>query len=192
MLLRTSVTHPLRIDTVSCAPHAQGSIGITFCPGKCGPSLYGAHWARDLEADLDAVLAWRASVVLTLIEDHEFAALRVAGLGDGVRRRGADWQHLPIKDLSVPDRSFEGSWMASGALALAALTRGERVLVHCRGGLGRAGVVACMLLIEAGESPAKALETIRAARHGTVETAAQERYVLAYRPRLPRDTHGLV
>ena len=63
MISRTSLTHPLRVDTVSCEPHAAGLIGKRFCPGKYGASLYGAPWARDLEADLDAVLAWGASMV---------------------------------------------------------------------------------------------------------------------------------
>lgn len=67
MTPRTSLTHPLRIDGLSCAPFASGTIGITFCPGKWGDSVYGAPWQRDLDVDLDAIRAWGVSVAMTLI-----------------------------------------------------------------------------------------------------------------------------
>lgn len=55
------------------------------------------------------------------------------------------------------------------------------MLVHCRGGLGRAGTVAAALLIELGETPREALRKVRAARPGAVETRGQERYIAAYK-----------
>jgi hypothetical protein len=51
--IRSSITHPLQIAEV--AVPTGGSIGITFCPGKCGPSLYGHVWKRELDADLDVI-----------------------------------------------------------------------------------------------------------------------------------------
>lgn len=51
---RTSDTHPLWIDEVR-AGDAGGLIGITFCPGKCGPSISGYQWERSLSADLDVI-----------------------------------------------------------------------------------------------------------------------------------------
>jgi ADP-ribosyl-[dinitrogen reductase] hydrolase len=60
---------------------------------------------------------------------------------------------------------------------------GGRVLVHCRGGLGRAGTVAACLLVELGVAPQDAIRRVRAARPNAIETAAQERYILGYRPR---------
>jgi ADP-ribosyl-[dinitrogen reductase] hydrolase len=54
------------------------------------------------------------------------------------------------------------------------------VLVHCRGGLGRAGTVAGALLIKLGETPERALRKVRAARPRAGETLGQERYLAAY------------
>ena len=102
---KTSLTHPLRVDEVA-AGRAGGLIGITFCPGKSGSSLRGLPWARDLNIDLDAVKAWGADAVVTLIEDHEFELLGVAGLGVQVRFRGMQWHHLPIVDVQIPDARF--------------------------------------------------------------------------------------
>ena len=70
---RTSLSHPLRIDTVSAG---AGCIGMTFSPGKKGPSVFGDSWDRDLEADLVVITAWRPTVVVTLIEAEEFNAAR--------------------------------------------------------------------------------------------------------------------
>jgi ADP-ribosyl-[dinitrogen reductase] hydrolase len=180
MALRTSATHPLRIDEVPCPPQAPGTIGVTFCPGKQGDSVFGAGWRRDLDADLDVIQQWRAQLALTLIERHELEMLGVPKLGDAFASRGIAWHHLPIRDLATPAKSFERLWATSGQQAVALLREGARVLVHCRGGLGRAGTVACMLLIELGESQAGALRRVRAARPGAVETLAQERFLAGY------------
>jgi ADP-ribosyl-[dinitrogen reductase] hydrolase len=58
-------------------------------------------------------------------------------------------------------------------------------ITHCRGGLGRAGLVAALLLIETGLEAEAAIRAVRAARPGAIETAAQERYVRAYSPSPP-------
>ena len=59
---------------------------------------------------------------------------------------------------------------------------GQSLVVHCRGSLGRTGLIVARLLIALGEAPRKALEQVRAARPGAVETRAQEQYVLEQIP----------
>ena len=59
-----------------------------------------------------------------------------------------------------------------------ALLAGHRVLVHCRGGLGRAGTVAARLLVELGVPAVEAIRRVRAARPGAIETIEQQQYVL--------------
>jgi ADP-ribosyl-[dinitrogen reductase] hydrolase len=58
------------------------------------------------------------------------------------------------------------------------LRRGSDVLVHCRGGLGRAGTVAARLLIELGLEPVTAMARVREVRPGAIENDDQEMYVL--------------
>jgi ADP-ribosyl-[dinitrogen reductase] hydrolase len=53
------------------------------------------------------------------------------------------------------------------------------VLLHCRGGLGRSGTIAARLLVELGENPRVAIDRVRRARHGAIETPAQEAHVLS-------------
>lgn len=174
--IRTSATHPLQIANAS-TPYG-GVIGITFCPGKQGPSNSGFQWRRNLETDLDAVTAWGAQAVVTLIEAHEFEMLKVPDLGRQVLSRGLAWYHFPIQDVRLPGPRFEALWAASREAILASLRKDGGVLVHCRGGLGRAGTVAARMLIELGVAPQEAVTLVRAARPGAIETSAQLRYVM--------------
>jgi ADP-ribosyl-[dinitrogen reductase] hydrolase len=93
-----------------------------------------------------------------------------------------EWHHLPIRDVQVPDARFEGAWARAGILLGDRLRNGDRVLVHCRGGLGRTGMVAARFLVEfAGATPQQALDAVRKARPGAVETAEQVSWVLGLR-----------
>ena len=179
---RTSLTHPLEIAELP-AGATGGSVGVTICPGKHGGSVYGDPWARDLVADLDVVQRWGARAVLTLIEAHEMTLLGVPRLGECIAGLGIDWHHLPIVDMTPPGEAFEHAWPAAGQAAFEVLGQGGKVLVHCRGGLGRAGTVAACLLVEFGASPQDAIRQVRAARPRAIETPEQQRYVTTYRHR---------
>jgi ADP-ribosyl-[dinitrogen reductase] hydrolase len=136
------------------------------------------YWDRDLSLDLDAIRDWGAAAVVTLIEPKELALLRVPQLGREVLRRGMSWFHLPIVDVSIPDEVFERHWEPAGHELRTLLRSGRDVLVHCRGGLGRAGTIAARLLVELGMDPVSAIRQVRAVRPGAIETRAQEKYVL--------------
>jgi ADP-ribosyl-[dinitrogen reductase] hydrolase len=176
MAIRTSLTHPLEIAAVA-APGAKGAIGITFCPGKKQSNALSGAWDRDLGLDLDAIKAWGASTLITLIEPQEIKALKVQGLGQEVIARGMDWLHWPITDVRVPDHRFEVAWERDGRHLIAAIRNGSRVLVHCKGGLGRAGTIAALMLVELGMDAGHAIRAVRAARPGAIETRAQEEFV---------------
>ncbi len=110
-------------------------------------------------------------------------SLGVPDLGERILERGLQWHHLPIADLNAPGPGFEAGWPVVALQLRRLVADGSRVLVHCRGGLGRAGTVAACLLVELGEVPRDAVRRVRAARPYAIETAAQECYVLSYRPR---------
>lgn len=176
-LIRTSITHPLRIDTL---PLGNGHLGITLCPGKKGASVFGAAWDRDIDSDMDAIKAWGATAVLNLLEDREFKMLRVTGLGEAVSARGIEWHQFPIKDLDVPTPEAMERWRELSPRLHQIIEGGGRVLVHCRGGLGRAGTIAAMLLIERGRSAPEAVAQVREARPGAIETDEQRSWLGRY------------
>lgn len=180
-MTRTSLTHPLQIAAVAVGP-GLGRIGITFCPGKYQASSATGGWSRDLELDVGAIADWGAAAVLTLVEDHELKALKAEGLGSAVHAHHMDWLHAPIRDVDVPDAPFEAAWTVIGEGLRDRLRAGFDVVVHCKGGLGRAGMIAARLMVELGISPARAIAEVRKVRTGAIETAPQERHVLACRP----------
>lgn len=176
MKTRTSQSHPLQIAEVQLGS-GMGKVGLTFCPGKKQEFAFTGHWDRDLKLDLEAIAAWNAAALVTLIEEHEFAMLSVNGLGEAARDHHMLWYHLPIRDVSVPSQSFEDAWQTVGEGLRAILRDGFNVLVHCKGGLGRAGMTAARLLIELGIDPQAAITSVREVRPGAIETPAQVQYV---------------
>jgi ADP-ribosyl-[dinitrogen reductase] hydrolase len=174
--VRSSASHPLRIDVVSM-PDGKGQIGMTLCPGRRDTLSVEGAWARDLEADLAVIAEWEPSLVVTLVEDFEFAMLGVSEFAETMRRTGLGWRHIPIRDAGTPDARFEKAWSTVGAEARRMLLDGGRVLLHCRAGLGRTGMIAARLLVELGMSPESAIVAVRNARTGAIETRAQEQHV---------------
>jgi predicted protein tyrosine phosphatase len=178
---RTSYSHPLQIAEVRASP-AHGRIGITFCPGKHDHFAHTGAWERDIGIDLDAIASWGAKLVLTLVEPAELNALKVPQLGHEIKRRGIDWRHLPIADYSVPTKAFEQQWLTQGRDIRQLLRNGEDVLVHCKGGLGRAGMMAARLLAELGMDPEEAIHNVRRVRKGAIETPSQLAVVRRTKP----------
>ena len=147
MATRTSLTHPLRIDAVPCG---GGLLGMTMCPGKQVKSDFGPPWERDLALDMRVISDWGASTLVSLMEEHEFHEFRVQDLGDVAEASGLEWHCIPIRDVHAPDERFERLWTYSGHILRRTLASGERIVLHCRGGLGRTGTVGARLLIESG------------------------------------------
>jgi ADP-ribosyl-[dinitrogen reductase] hydrolase len=116
---KTSKSHPLRIAEAR-AGDVEGRIGITFCPGKKQQSDFSGLWDRDLDIDLDAVRDWGAAAAVTLVEEHELAALKVKRMGQAVADRHMDWLHLPIQDVSTPTAAFEAVWQEAGEASVPA------------------------------------------------------------------------
>jgi protein-tyrosine phosphatase len=77
---------------------------------------------------------------------------------------------LPIRDFGVPE-SVPAFRLATHRIA-DALQSGERIVMHCRGGIGRTGLVAEAVLIELGVPPAEARSLVAAAG-SRCETAEQ-------------------
>ena len=176
----TSRTHPLRIDAIE-AP-GGGLTGMTFCPGKKQPLAAMGAWDRDLDLDLARVREWGAVAVATLMEAHELAEYQVERLGPAVEALGMEWHHLPIIDVDVPRERFEALWVQSGPRLRGHLSAGRRILLHCRGGLGRTGTIAARLLAELGVPAQDAIDAVRKARPGTLETSEQVAHALAVLP----------
>jgi ADP-ribosylglycohydrolase len=179
MQTRTSHTHPLRIDPLPI-PGTPGLVGLTLCPGKQGHSHFGPYrWKRELAADVARIADWRPTLWINLMEPHELHAWGVASLPQAAARV-CDYLSLPIRDAHAPGTRFAAGWARYGELVRAELARGGRVLIHCRGGLGRAATVAARVLVEHGVGHREAIRRVRECRgRGAIETQEQESWVMS-------------
>ncbi len=115
--------------------------------------------------------------MISLTTDEEIDYLQVRGLRDAVEERHMEWWHLPIPDVNPPGSDFERGWKVAGEAIRDRLRMGFDVLVHCKGGLGRAGTVGARLLVELGGNSEDAIRMVRKARQGAIQTKGQRRHV---------------
>ncbi len=142
-----------------------GSLGMMACPGRGG----------DLEADLDRLAALGVVRVVSLLDDEELRAVGAAQLPEALAARGLGWWRLGIPDFGVPEPAPAAALLAELRRALG---RGERLVLHCRAGLGRTGMIAASLLVTLGRAPEEAVALVRAARDPRcVETEAQRDFI---------------
>jgi protein-tyrosine phosphatase len=148
-----------------------GLLALSPLPGRSG------EFARDL----DSLLHWQPDLVFSMTTQAEMQSAGAAELGQSLRAAKIDWCHLPITDFGAPTGQTARDWPDAARKAHAALTRGGRILIHCKGGRGRSGMAALRLMLERGETPQAALGRLRAIRPGAVETAAQMHWATKHR-----------
>ena len=180
MAIKTSLTDPIQISKLNHPDHS-GTIGVSICPGKKSPSMFGGVWDRNLITDLDAIQhEFNPTAVITLMPHDELLVNKVPNIGTAIVERGMYWFHMPIKDMNPPDVSFSNSWEKIVPTIVKMIQNGDNVLIHCKGGLGRSGTIAALVLIELGISNKKAIIQVREARPGAIDISEQVKYVLQY------------
>jgi len=158
---------------------ARGQIAISCCPGRACATPLPSQAARLLERDVATIARWGAEAAVSLLDELEIARLRVKALPSLLAANYVAWHQVPLHPNQLPDPAFEYAWNAVAPQLVRILWRGGRIAVHCRDGKSRAGVVAARLLVEAGCTPQDAINRVRAARQGALDSLEQEAYVRA-------------
>jgi protein tyrosine phosphatase (PTP) superfamily phosphohydrolase (DUF442 family) len=141
-------------------------------PGKLGMAARprGGDWLKD---DIDGWRRARVDTVLSLLTPEEEADLDLQSEAREARMQGMEFASFPIPDRQVP-RS-EVKWAEALDEVTRALSAGKNVLVHCRQGIGRTGLLAACLLVRKGMSPGAAVESVSAARGVSVPETVEQR-----------------
>lgn len=187
METRTSADSPIRVDYVPREafglPEGSGALGMTFAPG-----MKDLGWDRDVGEDL-AVLKneYWTDILVSLMEDFEYDKYRMGGV-QGYFEAAADAEmevvHFPIVDVDVPREEQVEEYAGLVGRIVGFLREGRNTVVHCRGGIGRTGIVVSSVLVEVGHGAEEAIEIVRQARsRRMVETGPQEDYVREFAKR---------
>ena len=136
----------------------------------------GGDWLQD------EMRSWQSAGVNTVLslltpdEEQDLdltAESRVAMLG------GLKFLSLPIPDRQVPTSVSQVAPVLDELDA--ELASGKNVVIHCRQGVGRSGMMAACLLVMRGKNPGAAVTELERARSTSVpETAEQRQWIDLY------------
>jgi protein-tyrosine phosphatase len=140
------------------------------------PRPRGGDWLDD------EIAVWRevgVDVVVALLTPDEVAEFELEREADAAERVGIRFRAFPIADRDVPaSRAAFRDLVTEIAVEFGA---GRRVVVHCRQGIGRAGLVAAGVLIAGGLDSDAAVTRLTAARGRPVpETSEQRRWLTEF------------
>jgi protein-tyrosine phosphatase len=175
----TSETEPIQVDFLpDDEVGTPGRLGMTFAPGMWAGSVRG-RWERDLATDMrELEEEHEADVLVSLMEDHEYRGYQISDLLERDSIGNIEILRFAIADMGVPREAQSEQFEAFVQDVVQRLEQGQNVVVHCRGGLGRTGTLAACVLIALGRHTSdEAIDAVRAARKGTVQTREQEDFV---------------
>ncbi|KAK0461393.1 protein-tyrosine phosphatase-like protein [Desarmillaria tabescens] len=133
-----------------------GNLLLSSCPGKKvrlqGPVRGRSGVCRNLEMDLMRMKELGVGCIVCCLDDSEleFLGARWPEYERLTRQIGIDVLRLPTPEGLAPSLSAASLNENLTVLIHTYTLRGIPVLVHCRGGVGRAGVVACCWMIRLG------------------------------------------
>jgi protein-tyrosine phosphatase len=161
-----------------------GFLALSQCPGKkLARGRDGKPRNRDLEQDVRTWVDKGVRLVVCLLNQSELRSLGVvpAEYPEVALRLGVQFRQYPIIEMAAPGSIEELIGLLRDIDAV--VTSGAGALVHCRGGIGRAGTIAaCYLLYKGAVRTAKAaIEAVRRARDPRcVESRRQADFISSY------------
>ncbi len=147
-------------------------------PGRLAimPRPRGGDWLED------EISSWQRlgiDTIVSALTREEIAELDLSQEKEQCERAGIEFIAFPIMDRGVPPSSKD-TWELVHRLEQA-LSRGKKIAIHCRQGVGRAALLAACVLTSSGVNPLSAWERIATARGGAVpDTSEQKEWVMRF------------
>lgn len=127
------------------------------------PRPRGGEWLAD---EMASLARQGVKVLVSLLEDSEVRELELRHEGRLGAEVGIEFHSHPIGDRGVPDD------VAAFGKLIAVIVRhvrsGAGVAIHCRGGIGRSGTMAAVVLHSLGVEVSDAFALLTKARHCAV------------------------
>lgn len=165
----------------------KNKMGVCQCPGKkLAMGRDGKAHNRNIFADVEHFrVVGGVTLVVCLLNDSELRhlGLNVKDYKLACEKAGVRLHQHPIIEMAPPD-DLDGFRINVIKVITSHLKEGDgNIVVHCRGGVGRAGLVACCVLSELCKFPdTKAIiDFVRRKRDKRcVESRKQEDFVAKY------------
>lgn len=137
--------------------------------------------AASLQHDLHELRNSGTDKILCLLEEAESRQLGLQNQESLTVDSGMEFQRFPIADLGVPNFL---DLQVQITRSLNELNSGQNLLVHCRGGIGRTGLICVCLLLSTGISVPDAISSVTKNRGEQVpETPEQIDMIIRYAAR---------
>ncbi len=139
--LRTSWDRPYDLASVVVPTFddVEGELILGPAPGKKDDK-----WNRDMDYDIEVLKELEVDVVICMLEWSELSNLDMIDYPTIIQQEGILFYHIQTEDHTAPEL---GSIIVIVPLVARYLLDGYNVLVHCRGGMGRAATICACVLI---------------------------------------------
>ena len=150
-------------------------ICLSAFPGREHTNVFSIDLMEEFFDFLDSN---RYRSLVSLVEVHEFDQfISYPKFEEKIGKRNFSWFFHPLKDMTAPDEIFRERFFETQSHLLENLRSGKKIAIHCKGGLGRSGTIAALLLRHLGFSAEKSIELVRKSRPGAIETEEQEIFI---------------
>tara|TARA_B100000161_G_scaffold173000_1_gene124123 strand:+ start:2699 stop:3211 length:513 start_codon:yes stop_codon:yes gene_type:complete len=150
-------------------------ICLSAFPGREHTNVFSIDLMEEFFDFLDSN---RYRSLVSLVEVHEFDQfISYPKFEEKIGKRNFSWFFHPLKDMTAPDEIFRERFFETQSHLLENLRSGKKIAIHCKGGLGRSGTIAALLLRHLGFSAEKSIELVRKSRPGAIETKEQEIFI---------------
>lgn len=188
--MRTSQTHPLDVDFITVFPKITKESQNSIPPGKLGMcSAPGKHtankhyvWQRSMQDDIKYLKeVHNIDVLISLMMPEEYKTLQMTSLSSTCLEYDIQPIFFPIQDRYTPYLYQYAKYkMLIKNIVRMVQKENKTVMVHCRRGRGRTGLVVACCLVYAGMTPNKAIKHCRKCREGTISNIKQEEYIIDF------------
>lgn len=132
-----------------------GNLIFTPCPGTKGVNL---------QASISQLKLAGAQAIITLMPDEEMTRYEVEALPEACQQHDLKWFHLPVEDDTAPRADFQHEWESQRQQVHNILDQNGTLVIHCKGGSGRTGLMAAIILLERGFTIQQAVSLVKTTR----------------------------
>ena len=162
----------------------KSKLGVSQCPGKNIRGRDGKTYQRNVRKDCFHISKQGVTMIVCLLMDLELrhVGADVKAYANSCQKLGINLVKQPIVEGSPPEDLEKWSEVVNSIVAHIVNDRGH-VLLHCRGGIGRAGTLACNVLSSVADfaNSKEVIDFVRARRDKRcVESMKQADFVAKY------------